>query len=58
MQGAHEIQSYCLGHTDFVTSAAFAHTPRSTLLLSGGGDGTVRRALSQQPARILRITST
>jgi hypothetical protein len=45
VQGAHEIQSYCLGHTDFVTSCTFAATPESTLLLSTSGDGTVRCAL-------------
>lgn len=39
MQGAYEIQSYCLGHTSFVTSSALA--PRDGLLLTGGGDGTV-----------------
>ncbi|GBG75282.1 hypothetical protein CBR_g19915 [Chara braunii] len=63
-RGAHEIQSFCLGHTQFVTCVAFVCDKRSTtteidasgnpdsttspppslgaLLVSGGGDGTVR----------------
>ncbi|BDA46966.1 probable tRNA (guanine-N(7)-)-methyltransferase non-catalytic subunit at N-terminal half [Coccomyxa sp. Obi] len=42
LQGAHEIQSYCLGHTSFVTACAFVTTSDCTLLASAGGDGTVR----------------
>ena len=42
MQGAHEIQSYCLGHTSFVTCAAFLTLPNGTLLVSGAGDGSIR----------------
>ncbi|KAK8923978.1 hypothetical protein KSP39_PZI019665 [Platanthera zijinensis] len=43
-KGAHEIQSFCLGHTDFVSCLAFIHLPdfRQSLLLSGSGDATVR----------------
>ncbi|EIE21905.1 YVTN repeat-like/Quino protein amine dehydrogenase [Coccomyxa subellipsoidea C-169] len=41
-RGAHEIQSYCLGHTSFVTACAFVATPEATLLASASGDGTVR----------------
>lgn len=40
-QGSYEIQSYCLGHTSFVTSSALA-APGSGLLLTSGGDGAVR----------------
>ncbi|KAG6434957.1 hypothetical protein SASPL_106602 [Salvia splendens] len=44
LEGAHEIQCFCLGHTEFVCSLAF---PRSQdyargLLVSGSGDSTVR----------------
>ena len=42
MQGAHDIQSYCLGHTSFVTCATFLSRPQGTALISGGGDGTIR----------------
>lgn len=44
LKGAHEIQSFCLGHTDFVSCLAFAcplDYPQG-FLLSGGGDSTVR----------------
>lgn len=49
MQGAHDIKSYCLGHTSFVTCATFVKGPQGTVLVSGGGDGTIRyrRLLSQ-----------
>lgn len=42
--GAHEIQSFCLGHTEFVSCLAFICTMDSQqwYLLSGGGDSTVR----------------
>ncbi|KAG9451974.1 hypothetical protein H6P81_004878 [Aristolochia fimbriata] len=42
--GAHEIQSFCLGHTDFVSCLAFVKTEEDPLgfLLSGSGDSTVR----------------
>ncbi|XP_077245255.1 transducin/WD40 repeat-like superfamily protein isoform X2 [Tasmannia lanceolata] len=44
LNGAHEIQSFCLGHTDFVSCLAFLCTPDYPLglLLSGSGDSTVR----------------
>lgn len=42
LQGAHDIQSYCLGHTSFVTCAAFLSSPAGTVLVSGAGDGTIR----------------
>ena len=42
VQGAHEIQSYCLGHTSFVTCAAFLLLPTGTVLVSGAGDGSIR----------------
>eukprot|EP00891_Asterochloris_glomerata_P002184 jgi/Astpho2/2184/fgenesh1_pg.00040_%23_33_t len=50
-QGAHEVQSVCLGHLRFVTCSAFMSgaIPSDTglqssqaWLLTGGGDGTVR----------------
>ncbi|CAN1176850.1 tRNA (guanine-N(7)-)-methyltransferase non-catalytic subunit wdr4 [Linum perenne] len=44
LEGAHEIQSFCLGHTQFVTSLAFICSKEfpQGLLLSGSGDSTVR----------------
>ncbi|EEF37605.1 tRNA (guanine-N(7)-)-methyltransferase non-catalytic subunit wdr4 [Ricinus communis] len=44
LDGAHEIQSFCLGHTEFVSCLAFiwaADYPQG-LLVSGSGDSTVR----------------
>ncbi|EPS58344.1 hypothetical protein M569_16472, partial [Genlisea aurea] len=44
LHGAHEIQSFCLGHTEFVSCLAFLGNDRDglRLLVSGGGDSTVR----------------
>lgn len=48
LQGSYEIQSYCLGHTKFVTCSAVvpqqpaAASSSQHLVLSGSGDGTVR----------------
>ncbi|MQL93726.1 hypothetical protein Taro_026366 [Colocasia esculenta] len=44
LSGAHEIQSFCLGHTDFVLCLAFICSSDGcqAFLLSGGGDSTVR----------------
>ncbi|KAG5374697.1 hypothetical protein IGI04_039293 [Brassica rapa subsp. trilocularis] len=44
LQGAHEIQTFCLGHTEFVTCIAFVWNPELTqgYLMSGSGDSTVR----------------
>ncbi|KAK9083813.1 hypothetical protein Scep_030284 [Stephania cephalantha] len=44
LSGAHEIQSYCLGHTEFVSCVSFIGTSEypQGFLLSGGGDSTVR----------------
>ncbi|TVU45059.1 hypothetical protein EJB05_04529 [Eragrostis curvula] len=43
LKGAHEIQSFCLGHTHFVSCIAFTHiSGGQSFLLSGGGDSTVR----------------
>lgn len=41
-QGAPEIQAFCMGHTAFVSSAAFFDCAAGLRLLSGSGDGTVR----------------
>lgn len=43
LDGAHEIQSFCLGHTEYVTSLAFICTPDCPegFLVSGGGDSTM-----------------
>ncbi|KAF2325220.1 hypothetical protein GH714_025401 [Hevea brasiliensis] len=44
LDGAHEIQSFCLGHTEFVSCLAFICTmdyPQG-FLVSGSGDSTVR----------------
>lgn len=42
--GAHEIQSFCLGHTEFVSCLEFVCTPDypQGFLVSGSGDSTVR----------------
>lgn len=44
LDGAHEIQSFCLGHTEYVTSLALVSTPDypEGFLVSGGGDSTIR----------------
>lgn len=44
LDGAHEIQSFCLGHTEFVSCLAFVFTPDypQGFLVSGSGDSTVR----------------
>ena len=44
LNGAHEIQSFCLGHTEFVSCLAFVHARECPqgLLVSGSGDSTVR----------------
>ncbi|CAL4927304.1 unnamed protein product [Urochloa decumbens] len=43
LKGAHEIQSFCLGHTDFVSCIAFTSmSENQSFLISGGGDSTVR----------------
>ncbi|CAN6281412.1 unnamed protein product [Urochloa humidicola] len=43
LKGAHEIQSFCLGHTDFVSCIAFTNmSENQSFLISGGGDSTVR----------------
>ncbi|CAM0876203.1 unnamed protein product [Alopecurus aequalis] len=43
MKGATEIQSFCLGHTEFVSCIDFTRiSAGSSFLLSGGGDSTVR----------------
>ncbi|KAL1547223.1 tRNA (guanine-N(7)-)-methyltransferase non-catalytic subunit WDR4-like [Salvia divinorum] len=44
LEGAHEIQCFCLGHTEFVSSIAFASSQdyAQGLLVSGSGDSTVR----------------
>lgn len=44
LDGAHEIQSFCLGHTEFVSCLAFICTVDyfQGFLVSGSGDSTVR----------------
>ncbi|RID40095.1 hypothetical protein BRARA_J00162 [Brassica rapa] len=44
LQGAHEIQTFCLGHREFVTCIAFVWNPElpQKYLMSGSGDSTVR----------------
>uniref|UniRef100_A0A1J3FI06 tRNA (guanine-N(7)-)-methyltransferase non-catalytic subunit n=1 Tax=Noccaea caerulescens TaxID=107243 RepID=A0A1J3FI06_NOCCA len=44
LEGAHEIQSFCLGHTEFLTCIAFVWNPELAqgYLMSGSGDSTVR----------------
>ncbi|CAK9151096.1 unnamed protein product [Ilex paraguariensis] len=44
LDGAHEIQSFCLGHTEFVSCLAFVYSSDCPegFLVSGSGDSTVR----------------
>ncbi|KAI3432660.1 hypothetical protein D9Q98_004204 [Chlorella vulgaris] len=42
LAGAHEIQSFCLGHTAFVSCSTFVKQSAEELLVTGGGDGTLR----------------
>ncbi|CAJ1904380.1 unnamed protein product [Sphenostylis stenocarpa] len=44
LNGAHQIQSFCLGHSEFVSCLAFVQGQECPegLLLSGSGDSTVR----------------
>lgn len=44
LDGAHEIQSFCLGHTEFVSCFTFVCSQEypQGFLMSGGGDSTVR----------------
>ncbi|CAI9107807.1 OLC1v1007266C1 [Oldenlandia corymbosa var. corymbosa] len=44
LNGAHEIQSFCLGHTEFVSCLAFVCNQEypQGFLVSGSGDSTVR----------------
>ena len=43
LKGAYDIQSFCLGHTNYVTCVAWVTTSnQEELLVSGGGDGTLR----------------
>ncbi|ERN01596.1 hypothetical protein AMTR_s00002p00272210, partial [Amborella trichopoda] len=44
LNGAYEIQSFCLGHTDFVSCITFICSSDSNkaFLISGSGDSTVR----------------
>ncbi|CAM8895052.1 unnamed protein product [Rhodiola kirilowii] len=44
LDGAHEIQSFCLGHTEFVSCITFVSSPDHPqgFLVSGSGDSTVR----------------
>ncbi|KAL9256729.1 tRNA (guanine-N(7)-)-methyltransferase non-catalytic subunit wdr4-like protein [Drosera capensis] len=44
LAGAHEIQSFCLGHSEYVSCVAFVQSSdqSQSYLLSGSGDSTVR----------------
>lgn len=42
LQGCHEIQCFGFGHTDFVSCSAFVQQGDDEVLVSGGGDGTLR----------------
>ncbi|TYJ03095.1 hypothetical protein E1A91_A12G004700v1 [Gossypium mustelinum] len=54
LDGAHEVQSFCLGHTEFVSCLAFICTPDSPQgsLVSGGGDSTLVQRWSRSLGRI------
>ncbi len=42
LEGCHEIQCFGFGHTDFVSCATFVQQGENEVLISGGGDGTLR----------------
>ncbi|KAI6674769.1 hypothetical protein NL676_002675 [Syzygium grande] len=44
LDGAHEIQTFCLGHSEYVSCLDFIHSPDYPhgLLVSGSGDSSVR----------------
>ena len=42
LQGCHEIQCFGFGHTDFVSCSVFVKQGDQEVLVSGGGDGTLR----------------
>ncbi|KAG7673529.1 hypothetical protein Ndes2526B_g03018 [Nannochloris sp. 'desiccata'] len=42
LQGCHDIQCFGFGHTDFVSCSAFVQQGDDEVLVSGGGDGTLR----------------
>lgn len=42
MEGAHEIQSYCFGHQNFVSQSTFVTAGDKEILMSGGGDGCMK----------------
>jgi WD40 repeat protein len=42
LQGCHEIQCFGFGHTDFVSCSAFVQQGENEVLISGGGDGSLR----------------
>jgi tRNA (guanine-N(7)-)-methyltransferase subunit TRM82 len=42
LQGCHDIQCFGFGHTDFVSCSAFLQQDDNEVLISGGGDGTLR----------------
>ena len=58
-QGAHSIQSICMGHQVFAKCCAFISTKQSAhpLLLSGGGDSTVRSAQRSSCLHVMCICS-
>lgn len=57
-QGAWEIQSYCFGHTSYVTSSACLQSPDGQLLLlSAGGDGTVRVWAPEEGKQLAAFTA-
>ncbi|GJN23335.1 hypothetical protein PR202_gb10976 [Eleusine coracana subsp. coracana] len=47
LKGAHEIQSFCLGHTDFVSCISFTRISEGqSFLITGGGDSTFLKLLA------------
>ena len=55
-QGANEIRSYCVGHTQFVSCSAFISQGDLSLLATGSGDGSVRHAPAAAPLlHLLRL---
>lgn len=45
VQGAHDIQTYCLGHAAFVTAVSFVRADSgATAIVTASGDGSVRSA--------------
>ena len=58
LQGAHDIQTYCLGHTAFVTAVSFVRADSgATAIVTASGDGSVRSATAPGLGRCRAVCS-